>query len=253
MGNSSILERVQKDTEGKIAGLDEIITLIYGDKKVGKSTFASRFPKPLFLDCEDGLRTVQDTTGHRPDHISVQGWQDVLDLTAQLEGDLNGYETIVVDGLNELWSYLVKFTLEKYKVEHTNDGTLAYGKGNAIMGRAFRSWFQRLRRLPAGIVLTAHDKVLPFEHNGVAYDKRVPYVDDSKMAQAWDTIKPAINMILYAHKVDTKDGVVHAMRTKGTQLIEAADPYGNLPELMPFNYASLQEAMETNNEVTTND
>jgi len=244
------MARIEKDTVGKKAGLNEIITLVYGDKKVGKSTFASRFPAPLFLDCEDGLRTVQGSEGKRPDHISIGSWLDVLDMTSQLEADLHNYDTIVIDGLNELWSYLVKYMLDKYKVEHTNDGQLAYGKGKAMMSREFRHWFQRLRKLDCAIVLTAHTKVLPFEHNGVAYDKMVPYVDDSKMAEAWDTIKPAINMILYAHKVGSKDGVTHVMRTKGTQLIEAADPYGNLPEVMPFSYGSLKEAMEINDEVT---
>lgn len=243
MNASSIMSRVRKDETGEKAGLDEIITLIYGDKKVGKSTFAAQFPSPLFLDCEDGLRTVQNGTGKRPDHIPVGSWNEILAITSELEQDLQGYRTIVIDGLNELWSYLVKYMLEKYRVEHTNDGALAYGKGKAMMAREFRHWFQRLRRLPCAVVLTAHDKVLPFEHNGVAYDKRVPYVDDSKMAEAWDTIKPAINMILYAAKVQNKDGVQHVMRTKGTQLIEAADPYGNLPETMPFEYEALAKAL----------
>lgn len=241
MNASSILSRVKKDEAGAKAGLHEIITVVYGDKKVGKSSFAAQFPSPLFLDCEDGLRTVQNSDGKRPDHISIGSWLDVLDVTSQLEGDLHGYETIVVDGLNELWSYLVKYMLDRYKVEHTNDGTLAYGKGKAMLGREFRHWFQRLRKLPVGIVLTAHDTVLPFEHNGVAFDKRLPFVDDSKTGDAWNVIKPAVNMVLYAAKVETKEGVKHVMRTNGTQRVEAGNPY-DLPEVMGFDYAELEAA-----------
>ena len=246
MNATSIMSLVKKDETGEKAGLNEIITLIYGDKKVGKSTMASQFPAPIFLDCEDGLRTVQGSTGKRPDHVTINGWTDILDVTTELEQDLRGYETVVVDGLNEAWAYLTSYMLKRYKVEHTNDGVLAYGKGKGMMQREFRHWFQRLRKLDCAIVLTAHDKVLPFEHNGVAYDKRVPYVDDSKMAEAWDTIKPAINMILYAAKIaDTENGgVKHVMRTKGTQLIEAADPYGHLPEVMDFDYKALEGALK---------
>lgn len=242
---STISKLIKVDEEGKKAGLDEMIVLVYGDKKVGKSTFASRFPSPLFLDCEDGLRTVQGPDGKRPDHIPIDSWATVINVTNALEKDSMGYRTIVIDGLNEAWSYLTKHMLDKYNVEHTNEGALSYGKGKAVMGREFRHWFQRLRKLPAAIVLLAHDKVLPFENNGVSYDKRIPMVDESKTGDAWDIIKPAINMILYANKVQTKEGVQHVMRTKGTQLIEAADPYGNLPEVMPFSYGALEKAMQT--------
>jgi hypothetical protein len=239
----SVETLIKKDTTGQRAGLNEIIILIYGDKKVGKSTVAAQFPKPLFLDCEDGLRTVTNANGKRPDHITISGWKDLIDATQWLLKNDHGYETIVVDGLSEAWSYLVGFLLDKYKVEHMNEGQLAYGKGKGLAQRMFRQWFQALRKLDTGIVLCAHDKIIPFEHNGVSYDKRIPLIDDGKNGEAWDAIKPAVNMVLYASKQTGKDGVKHVMRTKGTQLVEAADPYGNLPEVMEFDYSKLVEAM----------
>lgn len=239
---ASIEKLITKDDKGEKSKLEDLIVLIYGDKKVGKSTFAAQFPKPLFLDFESGLRTVHGPDGTRPDHIQVTSWQQVLDITKHLEEGVD-YKTIVIDGLNEAWNLLVKYTLETYGVTDENEGALAYGKGGRYMRRQMRWWFAQLRKLPYGIVLTAHDTILPFEHNNVTYDKRVPLIDEGKKAEAWTAMKPSINMILYAHKLEGKDGVKHVMRTKGTQLIEAADPYGHLPELMHFDYAQLEKAV----------
>lgn len=243
----SVAALIKKGEVGEPQKLEDMIVLIYGDKKVGKSTMASQFPKPIFLDCEDGLRTVRDGEGKRPDHISISSWQELLEASEWLGKGDHDYETVVIDGLNEAWSYLTYHLLDKYNVEHMNDGALAYGKGNKLAGRMFRQWFQFLRKLDMGIVLCAHDNVLSFEHNGVTYDKRIPMIDDGKKGEAWNHIKPAINMVLYAAKVSDKNGTKHVMRTKGNQLVEAADPVGNLPEVMEFSYSALKEAVEKNN------
>lgn len=224
---------VSKDFKGNII-------LVYGDKKVGKSTFASRFDNPLFLDCEQGLRTV-GKDDFIPDHIEVHEWDRLEQTVDALHEDLMGYDTLVVDGLNEAWSYLVDKIVTEAGAKDINDGELGYGKGMARAVKTFRNWFQKLRRLNITIVLCAHDRVINVEHNGVSYDKRIPYVDDSKDGKAWNAIKPAINMVLYAYKEQGKDGVIHVMRTKGNQLVEAADPHGKMPEVMPFSYPALEK------------
>lgn len=225
-------------------GLNDIITLIYGDKKVGKSTFASHFPEPLFLDCEAGLRTVSDGEGNIPDHVAVHTWSQIQEVTEALSKDTGGYKTLIVDGLGELASYLIEHILLENGVSSLNEGPLAYGQGKGVVVREFRSWFQKLRALDMTIVLIAHDRVAEVEYNGVKFDRRIPLIDSSKMGiELWDALKPSINMILYANKVNTKEGVQHQMRTKGTQQIEAADPYGKLPEVMQFEYDQLDKAL----------
>ena len=222
------------------------ITCLYGEKKAGKSTFAAQFPKPVFLDCEGGLRTVEAPDGNIPDHVPINSWEGFTEAVSSLEEDTGGYETVVVDGLNELWSYLEAHILKKYNAKHNNDGELGYGNGKKIMQREFRYWFQRLRNLDITIVMCAHQAVEEFEHNGVNLSRHIPYVDDTKEGLAWRNIKPAVSMVLYVSKESTKEGVVHQLRCQGNQFYEAGNPF-NLPELIQFDYNQLVKAIEACN------
>lgn len=259
MDPSQIKKFIEQSTPDSIAGLDEIIICIYGDKKVGKSTFAAAAPDPLFLSCEDGIRTVSKPDGKPPDQVRITSWNSsddakhsMMTWIAALEqgsGAL-GYKTLVIDGINELYRYLQAETLKKYGAEHINEGALGYGKGRDIINDTFHQWFQRLRRLPIGIIVTAHDSTMEFENNGVKYDKKIPFIEPSRPAHGWNTIKPAVSMILHAVKEGRKDDVEHVMYTKGSEIREAADPKGCLPNRMNLSYAELAQAYNNNTKTT---
>lgn len=220
------------------------ITMLYGEKKVGKSTLASQFDDPLFLDCEDGLRTVANSDGNIPDHISVHSWDDIEAATKALEDGDTKYKTLVVDGMAELTSYLRRHMLEEAGTDHINEGKLGYGKGKDKLVDRFNAWFARIRKLDMTIVLIAHDRVTEDEYNNVKFNKRIPLFDTAKRgAEIWEGVKPSISMILYGYKDKSKDGVVHRLRCQGTQMIEAGNPF-NLPEVIEFSYEQLSKAIE---------
>ena len=45
-----------KIIRGKIAGAKKVV--VYGPEGIGKSTFASRFPEPLFIDTEGSTKNM---------------------------------------------------------------------------------------------------------------------------------------------------------------------------------------------------
>lgn len=254
----SFLDDVAKALEERTLApppkMEDLIWLLYGDKKAGKSTTASRFPDPIFLDFEDGLRSTILQSGERPAQKSIKHWykRDGEEPFSSVEswmeffatGEQLPYKTLVIDGLNEGYELLRNDILLRHNVEHENQGDLSYGKGKGIINREWRRWFSELRRLPYGVVLTAHSRPRSFEHNGVSYDKNVPLVDGGKAEEAYDAMKPSIDAIVYIKKVDTKNGAQHLMYTKGTNLFEAADPTpnGRLPNGVPLSYAALENA-----------
>lgn len=61
-----------------------IKALVYGQSKVGKTFGAATFPRPCFIDCDNGIATVTS-----PEFIKQFGWK----------GDLE-YESFVENGLN---------------------------------------------------------------------------------------------------------------------------------------------------------
>ena len=259
MNSAEMTRLAQESVKKKVPSLSELIIVVYGEKKVGKSTFASRFPNPLFLDCEDALRSVVTPDGKRPAQVQINSWSGdeygLVEWTRFLgtpEGKSLGYKTIIVDGLNEAYFLLRQEILAKHRVKDENEGDLAYGKGGRLIRDAFRLWFHELRKLTHhgyGIVLTAHEKTVDFENNGVSYNKKVPLVDGSKDERAWDAIKPAVDAIFYAYKKQGKDGVQHLVRTKGNQLHEAADPThdARLPDNGPFSYQAIEQAYNGGN------
>lgn len=233
-------------TKGReaVVGLDGSITMLYGEKKVGKSTFWSNAPKPLFLDCEDGLRTVAGKDGKIPDHIQVSSWADIEEATTALEQNPGKYKTLVVDGMAECAGYLRRHILEQAKTDHINEGSLGYGKGKDKMVEAFNAWFARIRKLDMTIALVAHDRTTEDEFNGVKFNKRIPLLDGGKRgAEMWQGIMPSVSMVLFAYRERTKDGIVHRLRCQGDTMVEAGNPF-NLPENISFEYDQLVKGIE---------
>lgn len=77
--------------------------VIYGDPGQGKTSFALSFPKPLVVDCDDGLEgdTVAGKDGER---WSPEQWRDLNDLYFWLKENVvkKGYKTIIIDSLDTL-------------------------------------------------------------------------------------------------------------------------------------------------------
>lgn len=221
------------------------VTMLYGEKKSGKSTEAARFPKPLFLDCEDGLRTVALPDGNMPDHIPIRNWETLMDVTTALEGGASeDYETLVVDGMAELTNHLANKLMAEHKAKHLNDGNLGYGTGKDLIIREFREWFARIRTLDLTLVLVAHDRLAEMEQNGVKFDKRIPLLDTGKRGiEVWDGMKPSINSYFYVWKEQTSDGIEHKMRCQGNNMVDAGNPF-NLPEVITFSYDQLTKGIE---------
>ena len=69
--------------------------VIYGPEGIGKSTFASQFPKPLFIDVEKGSGNIDvDRTAH------PESWASLNVMVDELIRDQFGYKTLVIDSID---------------------------------------------------------------------------------------------------------------------------------------------------------
>lgn len=74
------------------------IILIYGPEKMGKTTLASEFPAPVFLQTEDGASGTLEL-----DSFGLLGsFPQVLDALAALATDDHQFRTVVVDSISKL-------------------------------------------------------------------------------------------------------------------------------------------------------
>lgn len=246
---SNIKDAVKAAAEREAVDFHKLITVIYGDKGVGKSTVLSRYPKPFIIDFEDRLRTVTDTDGNAIPSVTCFDWQTAREYTRALATTTpkeTGIETVCVDGIGTGFKFLRQDYLKKYKVQHENEGELSYGKGKGLIKDALEDWFTTLRTLTRqgyGVVLTAHERSVEFTNNGVAFDRKVPLVSGDKSEYGWDAIKPFPDIVVHAYKTRGQNGPEHRMHLVGTELYEAMFSKSGIDNSkiadLPFSYQSL--------------
>jgi len=102
---------------------------IYGPEGIGKSSLASTFPHPLFVDTEGG-------TKHLPvDRVDATLWTDVVGVVEAACKDGFEYKTIVIDTVDWAVSLLTADVLKAHKKDSIED--FGYGKGYAILEEEF--------------------------------------------------------------------------------------------------------------------
>jgi hypothetical protein len=138
--------------------------VLYGVESVGKSTFAAQFPKPLFLDIEQG-------TSHLDvDRCDINSWKQLTDALA--EAKATDYKTIVIDSADWAERLCVEDLLATSKKTSIED--FGYGKGWVMVAERISRMLTSIDALIDGgkhVVLIAHSRIVKFE----APDALAPY------------------------------------------------------------------------------
>ncbi len=134
--------------------------LLYGTEGVGKSTFASQCPAPIFLGAEDGTA-----------HLDVQRfpspscWDDILSAVKILADDKHEFKTLVVDTVDWveplLWAHICK----RDKKQDIED--YGYGKGYQCAldeWRTFLALLEKLREKSINVLLLGHSHLKTFKN-----------------------------------------------------------------------------------------
>jgi hypothetical protein len=134
--------------------------VLYSTDGLGKSTFASNAPAPIFIGAEDG--TAQLDVARMPD---VATWDDILESVEELATTEHGFQTLVLDTADWAeplcWAHVAKAA----KKENIED--LAYGKGYAAaldQWRVLLSKMERARARGMHIIILAHSIIRTFKN-----------------------------------------------------------------------------------------
>jgi hypothetical protein len=140
--------------------------VIYGVESVGKTTFASKFPNPLFLDIEGGSNHLN------VDRVAVSSWKELGQCIT--EAAATDYETIVIDSADWAERLAVEDLLATSKKQSVED--FGFGKGWVMAAEKVSRFLTALDSLiDAGkhVVVLAHSKVQRTEPPDIlaAYDR----------------------------------------------------------------------------------
>lgn len=156
-----------KITQGKVKRPLRIV--VCGVEGIGKSTFASKYPDPLFIDLEGGTDSMDVKRTQRP-----QTWAELLQLIREIVADPSVCRTLVIDTGDQAESLCIKYICWKYKKDGLEE--FGYGKGYVYLREEFEALLNELdKAVAAGInvVVTAHTHIRKFEQPDEqgAYDR----------------------------------------------------------------------------------
>lgn len=133
--------------------IKKIKMLLYGAPGVGKSVFASKFPKPFFITTDGNYEWLEDFGAKEEDHQQVNSWTEFLKFVHN--NKFENYDTIVIDLIEDLFKWCESEFCAKNKIDYVGD--LGYGKGYRITKDDFFVEMSKLIGLPKHVVFLSHE------------------------------------------------------------------------------------------------
>ena len=219
--------------------------VIYGVEGIGKTTFASRFPKPLFLDLDRGSARMD------VDRINgIADWVTLITTMQDISNAETDYSTIVIDTADMAGELCKKYICLKNKKESIED--FGYGKGYTILAQEFAKlivWATVLIDKGYNVVFLAHSmqRVVTKPDDTGSYDHwemKLPGKGNNSLGAL---LKEWADLLLFADYRITirqgQDGKGRATKTSGERMMKANHtPFADaknrfgLADELPFNY-----------------
>lgn len=208
----------------------KITMLLYGDPKIGKSTFCSRFDNAFFVATEPGLNHLETY------NLRANNWDECLEILHDLEGSATEFSPIVIDTVDKLWDFCCTEIAARNGVQCID--SIGFAKGYKQAEVEFDKYIQALVKLNTGLIFTSHVAYEEYTNcNGEQVHKFFPSLN-AKYARPH--INPLVDIIGYVSidkDIDAATGerketrVFHAHEG---ELWEAGDRTGRLPAKFPF-------------------
>lgn len=152
---------------GKRSGALKVV--LYGPEGIGKSTLASRFPRPLFIDTEGSTRHMDVARTERP-----SSWAQLQEQVSCVWEDPDLCETLVIDTADWAEQLCIASFCAQKKLSGIEE--MGYGKGYVYIAEDFGRLLNTLSEITergVNVVLTAHAQMRKFEQPDEmgAYDR----------------------------------------------------------------------------------
>lgn len=216
--------------------------VLYGVEGIGKTTLASLFPRPIFLDTEGSTFRLDVARAPNPqdeDDPQLRDWTHIESALLDLRQDRQGFETVVIDSAD--WAErlaTVHLLGNKRSIED-----FGFGKGYVMLAETIGKLLARcddLVRAGMNVVFVAHSKVVrvspPDQTDGYdRYELRLH-------KQVAPLLKEWADLVLFAnyrtHIIEGEDGRKKAkggkdrvLFTERTAAFDAKNRFGLKPEI----------------------
>ena len=236
-------------TKGKIKCAKKVV--IYGPEGIGKSTLASRFPDPVFIDTEGSTNAMDISRLPKP-----TSWTMLLEEVDYVRQNPDVCRTLVIDTTDWAEQMCIQSICDK----HQKDGieSFGYGTGYVYVREEFGRFLNKLSEVVEkgiNVVLTAHAQMRKFEQPDEmgAYDRWELKLGKKTGSQTSPLVKEWCDMLLFCNYKTTVVNVDGQGARKGKNKVQggkrvmytshhscwdAKNRYG-LPEEVPMEWNSI--------------
>lgn len=224
--------------------------VLYGPEGIGKSSFAAKFPQPVFIDTEGGTKRLNVARLPAP-----TSWAMLLDEVEEVRKGNVPCRTLVVDTADWAERLCIEAVCAKAKVHGIED--FGYGKGYTYVKEEFSRLLDALEEvLNTGrhVVVLAHAAITKFEQPDAVGNYDRWGMKTSK--QVAPLLREWCDMLLFANyktiveksgsgqnAKNKASGARRVMYTAHHACWDAKNRFG-LPEEVPFDYASIAACIE---------
>lgn len=144
-------------SRGKIVSAQKVV--LYGPEGIGKSTFASHFPNPVFIDTEGSTKKLDVVRTPKP-----SSWTMLLEQVKYFKNHPQELGTLVIDTAD--WAEQLCTNEICAKANKNGIEDFGYGKGYVYLTEEFGrllNLLEELVELGVNVVMTAHAQMRKFE------------------------------------------------------------------------------------------
>lgn len=233
-------------TKGKIAKAQKVV--IYGVEGIGKSTLASRFPDPVFIDIEGSTSNMDVARLDKPTSYTM-----LKNQLSFIAANPTACKTLVIDTVD----WVEKMVIEDICMAHDKKDITGFGYGEGFIkleqeiGR-FLNKLSDIVEKGVNVILTAHAIIRKFEQPDEmgAYDRYELKLGNKTTGKTAALVKEWADIVLFCNyktqvfAVDDKgtkhkaQGGERVMYTAHHPAWDAKNRHG-LPFELPMKYESI--------------
>lgn len=236
---------------GKLSKPQKVV--VYGPEGVGKSTFASKFPNPLFIDTEDSTVNMDVARFQKP-----SSWTMLRQQVDYVIKNPTICKTLVVDTADWAERLCIENITSTAKVTGIED--FGYGKGYVYLEEEFGRLLNHLQEVievGINVVVNAHaimkkieqpEEVGGYDHWQMKLEKKT-----MPLLKEWADMILFANYKVYVVNVDNQgaqkgknkaQGGKRVMYTTHSPWWDAKNRH-NLPDELPFDYSHIAHIFES--------
>lgn len=199
-------------TRGLVSSAIKVV--VYGPEGIGKSTFASFFPDPVFIDTEGSTKFMAVARTPKP-----TSWAMLVDQVQYFRSHPTECKTLIIDTADWAEQLCISKICAEKRIGGIED--LGYGKGYIYLEEDFGrllNLLEDLVQLGINVVLTAHAQMRKFEQPDElgAFDRWELKLEKKTAA----LVKEWADMVLFANYKTTVVNVDNQGAIKGKNKVQ---------------------------------